>query len=766
MADSTTQADFTVAATDIVTVAMPEHQIIPSQMQPVYSDFIKHSYLLNTGTWTNVSPLFSVISEDVMNTFLTGTVGLAIGNKIKNFRYFTSKIKLTFMVQGFPLAYGKLVFYADPKPYNMSTGGTFPAGSMFKPPQKCRSMILPHVEIDPSKTEVHELVLECPTPWGVYSLDYTLGSYRIGYQIINPLLSGQTGAPPTITYSIYMSLVDPEMSVLSFTSGSITTKEQTKISSHVSSFSKGMAMMSNIPVLGPFATLASSVSSTVGDALAWFGFSKPVVQNKTNVGIFYSMDEQGVLDGKIHSHTTAMRNDNSVTINPSSIPLASFKDQEIEFLANKQCFVRTLNITTAMASGTIYGVFYLRPENIYQTDSPVVTNGFEPSGFNLVTRSFKRYRCDNKIRLEFIASVFHRATVVCAYFPDINDSAVTMANAVQTVKNWQFQICGNAVYDLEIPYSQPEPFLNTFHTPTGAAPAVGFANGVLVFYVLNPNISNGVGDIYMNIYSGACNLSMGVPSDHMSFYNISLTSKNIVRDKPGPLEGIVFTSGAAPANLVNPMCIKDPHFYQNYFGEECPHTTKELAGRSVKYFRILQNSATVRTTKCYRATVPAIPPLALASGAFPSNYVQESSSFMLLAASYLGFKGSTHITVFPDTYATGTKTVLAAKASYHEGGTVDLVGINTYFLASDNATFAQIYSDTQNFFNLKIPYYFKGMFRPSFPIAVTPVAFDVLDIDVASTSNIQTDPDMQTYFHAGDDFNFVYYRGTPVTIMT
>lgn len=719
----------------------------PSQMQPVYNDFIKHSLLIASSSWTNVSPLFSVISNDIMASFFSLSTGTPIGNKIKNFRYFTSKIKLTFMVQGFPLAYGKLVFYADPMPYDMSNGGIMPALSMMKAPQKCRSMLIPHVVIDPSKTQAYELILDCPTPWGCYSLDYVLGSYRLGYQIINPLLSGQTGAPPSIAFSIYMSLVDPEMSVLTFTSKTLTEKEQAKTSTHVKSFSDGMAMMSSIPVLGPFATIASTVSSVAANALAWFGFSRPVVEERHNVGVFYSCQENGLLDGKLFSHNATMRTENSVTINPKNIPLCSYEDQEIEGLANKYSFIRTFNITNAMASATQFAVLYLHPQNIYVTDSPAVVNGYEPSTLNLVTRGFHKYRCDYKVRLEFVASVFHRCTVVVAYFPDYLDTGVSMANAVQTVKNWQFQIAGNAVYDLEIPHSQPDPFLDTFRAPNGGGATAGTSNGILVCYVLNPNISNGTGDIYMNFYMAGCNLSMGCPSNHASGYSISLTS------------------AIAPANLTNPLCIKDPNFYQQYFGEECPHTTKELAGRSVPYVRILQNSGTPRTGKCYTAALPVIAPAASGSGMWVTNYSAQANTFSLLSASYLGYKGSTHIAVWPDTYPSGAKTVIASRYNYSTSGVLDLVSASTLFANNDQNTVSTVYSDTQNYIDIKLPYYYKGMFRPTFPIPITPAANHVLQMNFAATTNVQTDPDIQTYFHAGDDFNFVFFRGTPVTIM-
>lgn len=751
VADQTTQADFTVAANNIDEQVMSNNIVIPPQMQPVYTDFIKHSYLMNTGQWTNVSASFGTISDDIMNTFLTGTAGLAIGNKLKNFRYFTSDIKVTIMVQGFSLAYGKMVFYFDPRPRDIKDDNTsnFPVNTMHALPQKCRCMYLPNIQVDPSKTQIYEITLKCPTTWGVYSLDQRTGSYSMGYQIINPLSSGQAAAPPNITYSIYMSLTNPEMSVLTFTSKTLTGSEQTKLSTHVKSFSEGMSRMGNIPVIGSYATLASTVSQGISTALSWFGFSKPVVQNKMNMGMFYTMDEQGVLDGKVHAHVAGNRFDNSVTISPDSIPLCSFKDQEVEHLANQVGYISTINITTAMASGTLIDFIPIHPQLVYTTDSPAIDDGYEMHNLCLLTRPFSKFKCDFKIRLEFIASVFHRATIVAAYFPDYVDTGVSMANAVQTVKTWQFQIAGNAVYDLEIPYSQPDPYLSTFY-PLGTIPGrPGATNGTLVFYVLNPNISNGTGDIYMNIYMGGCNLSMGIASnDNLSTMNYYMTS------------------APAPSNLVNPLCIPDPHFYTNFFGEEAPHTTKEWAGRMVHYMDIFTPSSLTRTSYFYRVSIPAVPPAGYNTTNIPvlSGVLPIRSGFQLLVGSYLGYKGSTNIAVYPDSYTGGSHNVLFAKANYTEEATVGFHELTDLFSNTQQKTISTMYSALQNFFSVKVPYYYRGYFRPSFPIETDVDARHFLDVEVASSSLNNENVGMTIYAGAGDDFNFVFFRGSPVVI--
>jgi hypothetical protein len=762
-----------VAANTIDIQSMPAHDVIPPQMQPVYSDFIKHSYLLTTGQWTNVSPLFLNISSDIMNTFLTGTAGLAIGNKLKNFRYFTSDIKITIMVQGFPLAYGKMIFYFDPQPFSIRDDGTafHGAGSMPKNPQKCRSMIVPNICIDPSKTEIHEITLKCPTTWGVYSLDQLTGSYNFGYQIINPLLSGQTGAPPAITYSVYMSLVNPEMSVLSFTSSNFTVKEQTKISDHVGAFSKGMSMMSNIPVLGSFATLASDISATAASALSWFGFSKPVIQKKEAMGMFYTMDEQGTLDGDVHAHTLALRHDNTVTINPDNIPLCSFKDQEVEYLVNQVNFVKTFNVTTAMTSGTKIGVMYLKPENIFITDSPAVANEYEMSNFCLFTRPYEKYKADNKVRLEFVASVFHRATIVAAYFPDFQDIAISMANAVQTVKTWQFQISGNAVYDLEIPYSQPDPYLRTITGPGNNVPSsYGESNGVLVFYVLNPVISNGTGDLYLNVYMGACNLHCAIPSDNNLWrINYSTTSSGYEGLMSFDDSRLVFTSSPiAPAAKPNPLCMPDPTFYKQYFGEEMAHTAKELAGRMSSYLLITQPVAMVRSGFGYTVTIPEFPPPTTLNAAWPAIYFGVNNNvFAIISGAYVGYKGSVNYTIYPDSYVSGAKTVLAVKSKYKQTGIVGFFDTVSMWFTNESTTFATIYNDLQNFLTVKVPYYYRGMFRPTFPIQTsTTIPENCVDFVIMSNTKNQPDPRVAIFSGAGDDANFVFFRGAPIAVIS
>jgi hypothetical protein len=187
-----------------------------------------------------------------MAKFFTDNATLPLGRKLANFNYFTSKIKLTVVVQGAPMLYGKMIIYADPRPIDPARA--MPAGSMPALPQKCRSQIIPHIVVDPSESKTYELILDCDTIYGLWSKKLNLGSYLVGYQIINPLATGTQGTAPNVGINVYMSLLDPKLSVLTFTSKDLHSSEIMNPSDHVDSVSRAAGALSSFPVIGSTAT--------------------------------------------------------------------------------------------------------------------------------------------------------------------------------------------------------------------------------------------------------------------------------------------------------------------------------------------------------------------------------------------------------------------------------------------------------------------------------------------------------------------------------
>lgn len=780
-ADVNTSAHFSEVAHDIVQSPTLYSDVPLSQEQPSYDDFPSHKVLMDTITWTSASTGNTLISTDLMNTFITNAGTDAVSKKLANFHYFTADIKFTVVVQGFSNNYGKMIIWFDPAPFNTVPGTLIanvpPAGSMMALPQKVRSEHIPHIEVDPSKDATYEITLKCPTALGCYSRLLRTGSYRYGYIIFNPMNNGIGVTVPNVTITTYMSLENVKLSVLTFTSSdsavidfvnipepagfvyrtdnvvytsSFTAKEQSmKPSNIASSMSSGLQMLSSIPVIGKYATLGSSIAGGAAKVLEWFGFSKPVVEKKNGMMLGYTCDEITVLDGEVHAHTVGARISNSITVDSSVIPFCNPMDQDMEFLANKLFLVRQVTVLPASGAGAALANFDLAPNTLFTSDSPVSVNTYEPTTLYYLTRFYDQYKCDFLIEIEVVSSPLHRASLVVAYFPNVADDsvAVTMALAQQTLKTTTIQVSGNSKTLLKIPYSQPQNYLATASGVNTAYSTYGFSNGRIGIYLLNPVVSNGTGPIYLNIRMGACNLSMGVPT-------IGLLANH----------SVVFTS-STPVAVSDPMCIPEPTFYQKYFGEDMAHTTKELAGRGT-ISATWKDAAFTVGSKCVHAVYPVNP---VASDSVGGTYVRAQNFFDWLAIMYVGYKGSTNVTWYPN--ISGSAIVGQLRGGLETGGVpattlyVDPIDMFNSSFSAVRYAFYTGFGQNQNYLTTKVPYYFKGHFKPTFPSRITATAYShcaTLDIQNRNDSVAGAPFRLAIATALGDDGQFVGFRGIPL----
>jgi len=354
------------------------------------------------------------------------------------------------------------------------------------------------------------------------------------------------------------------------------------------------------------------------------------------------------------------------------------------------------------------------------------------------------------IEVECVSSPVHRCTIGVAYFPNVADtsSTVTFAAASQTVKVSTIQVAGNSKTLFKIPYSQPFPYLicnSGFNTVSTTEK--GYSNGRLSFYLVNPVVSNGTGPVYINVRMGVCNLKLGVPNTALiQTLDVVLTS--------------------TPEDVTEAVCIPDPNFFKKFFGEDMAHTTKELASRGTvtSYFEDTVFSTSVY---CYELSHPTQPLCSATVGTL--NRV--GSMFDWISLAYVGYKGSTNLTWYPN-ISNGGSVIRGTR----NGFTMDtLPGVGVFvkmvdFFAlgtSAEYAFATTFGRNQNFITTKHPYYYKGHFRPIFPV-YSPTGTSTVNgtcavqNEVLSTSTFPWTAAVASAL--GDDGQFVGFRGFPVVV--
>lgn len=712
-----------------------------------YSGFAEHPVLLFADTWTPTS-LNVVTTNDLFATYLAlARTNLFVGRKLANFCYMDACLRVTVVVQGASVAQGKLVFSFDP----VVTGHSGTNARKFSEPQATRAMILPHIEIDPAESKTYTLDLPCPGRYGLFTLSNTptiqesTGSYSMKQHVINTLGSG-TSVVPSITIAVYLSVVSPKMegitSSVVFTSALRENNEKGIVSSYFRKAADISMVASVIPV--PFisegATLFSGVAGAAADFLAWFGYSKPRVM-EIDRAVISTAENWSRVDGSYKTEVLGLRNNNSIGISKSICPLYDPADSVISNICAKPGLVMTFTIPTITAANTIVTSVQVAPW-IYRTlDDPALVNGSELTPLGYCAFPYDFWSGDLIFDVEFVCSVFHRASVVILYDPSpvpVYAAAAPFAQYVGTLKHWTIHVNGHSRHKIKLPWKQLAPFRSCFAPApsTAAFTTAAGNNGRLVFGLLNTVTTNGsTNPIHVNVYISGENMKFGCPA----------TGRQV-----GP---VFLTSASA-----------DDNFYHKYFGEESAHTVKELASRATTV--ITTATPVVSASTWMRINIGVVTvhdPAITVNGA---GYTTTSTGDNLtdyLSLAYVGVRGSYNYVFFPNGGNTLPFTCSSVKfggfnlPEYNPASTTSPMIPTTGFGA-----FTTTITKIKNSLEFTVPYYYPGIFRPTFQDLRGLVDTYVV---TSGNDNIATTTAKSTLLKsAGDDFCFIGFRGVPVGI--
>jgi len=425
------------------------------------------------------------------------------------------------VVQGQPFAAGLVALVFTPEPHdNYYTNISLSTLTTLDP---TNYLVRPHLILDPSKSDTYELELDCPTHVGYFGIkDQTYGSYIMDVIPITPIFSG-TATAASMSVCTYVSLVEPEFHAMTLFSGELEKerKEGGVVSRALLSASHLTGVVGSVfPALSPYTTPFSMVSEGAGRLLSLFGFAKPSATNVNSIVLNRFVDNYSHFDGISTAPVLAGTAANSLSISGSAYG-ADPNDMLLRNIAAKKGYLKTVSIATTRVYGDL-----IHKMNV----SPMICGTF--GGGNTitpiagVTRPFNFWAGDLTFTFEFIASVFHRCTVVIAYDPIANSIDPTLEQAVQTLQNTTVAISGNTSVEIVVPWSQPQPWLNTTNPlPAYVNGVNSLTNGVLYVFLVNPVTSNGSTDaLACNMYIHSDNITWSMPEDvNLASYTFKTT---------------------------------------------------------------------------------------------------------------------------------------------------------------------------------------------------------------------------------------------------
>jgi len=721
-----------------------------------YTDFTTHPLLIDHRTWTSTS-FTDDVTTDLIAFYLATAAGKPMGEKLSHFSYLHAKIRIKIVTQGQPFAFGQIVAAFTPR---VDTQITVASRSAVRALNITNAKVVPHIIIDPSKTETYEIDLPICTPTGYWSLKGTnFGSYDMTLWAYNALGSG-TATPAVTGISTYMSLIDPIFEGMTLLSNAFVEEKKSEgtISGFIKRGSKAVNLLSvPFPEFAPEIALFSTVSGYVGDFLALLGFSKPPIAENQLFPLTRVVDNLSQFDGKSTAIVLAGSQATSVGLS-ADFGGGKMEELSIAHLCAIPGLFSQTSVTPAVASGSLLQRLSVDPMRVMSFSGGSLLNITPLAG---TAWPFTHWTGDLTLRLEIVASVFHRATLLLAWDPiDSFPTARTMEDAVMTLQNVTINVSGNTCVDVTIPWKQQQPWADLRAPSTTTNTQARFSNGEILLFVVNPVTSNGSTDgIGLNWYWYSKNIKFAVPDNNRIMS--AETSMVLLSEEFCPITPISF----GPTTSLEHSTLKA-------FGED--------------YVSIKQ--VTTKLTPSWNATFAVTAtPADLDVGFHMPNFPQYNTNlkgssgdtaglsmnlFTWYATAFLGYRGSIRYS-FTVQEVTSDKDRTVLKDFYsmmHRK--IDLAVINQTRSNSSLVTAENSYAFTQG--NRQISPRMDGVAPMLIPYDYFPLqnyythASNFVDVTLpvrAAVSGSQS-VNMRCCTASGDDGNFVWFMGYQCTFPT
>lgn len=412
-------------------------------------------------TWTTLDLWDTVTSfGDVGALIKAANVNLA--DRLKTYSIQRYDIKLFISVQGFTAAQGRLVIYALPGP---GTGA-------FDHNTRTNCRIVPHVIIDPSRSASYELVLPFCGENGSYLNGTSYSTWRLFSRVYDPLDSGMADSNDAIV-QIFGSLENVQLSgkIVPMSHDFSTLEDATRAIQEVA-----------IPIvtkISPYVTLASRGIKATALALKTFGFSKPNV-------VDYQVSR--IVTSENYSQTSGTSK--ATVLGPSQIPNSSIyptiaggteRDMELSYMLGHPAYIGRYLSSSLDATGLSYVPLKLDLMALDLYSGTGCDTEVNPALFTLMAQTHVGCSGVLRVNLEFITSIFVRASYIVAWAPPGSKLAPTMGEATAMLENVVVQVSGNTSISLDIPYRRPQ--------------LTGFDFGSLYVFLLAPVNGQGGGSV-------------------------------------------------------------------------------------------------------------------------------------------------------------------------------------------------------------------------------------------------------------------------------
>jgi hypothetical protein len=432
-----------------------------------------------------------------------------VENRITTYNLIRAKLHMKIVVNGNGFYYGRAI----------AAYGAFDAKDDFSDTSSLAALTTwsqrPKIFIDPTKSMGGEIVI----PWHYYKnngwirdQDWSAEMCNVFLRSLNPLLHSNGGTDP-VTVSIFAWAEDVSLSVLtSYDISALTPQSGDEVdeanakgvvSGPASAIAKWSGMLSDVPIIGPYATATSRAAGFTADVASALGYCKPAVTKAPEPyrpSCVSSLANVNVPD-TINKLTVDHKQE--LTIDPAVAGIGSHDPLSIVSIASRESYIAQFAWPKATSAEALLWNMRVDPVLWNSTGSDFIFPACAAAAL-----PFKYWTGTMKIRFQIVASSFHKGRLKIVYDPneiDSNEYNTNYLKIVDIAEEQDFTIeVGIGQARTLIGHSEPGIDLLTSQINTTKLNASStHGNGIVGVYVVNTLSTPGTGatnDIAINVY--------------------------------------------------------------------------------------------------------------------------------------------------------------------------------------------------------------------------------------------------------------------------
>jgi hypothetical protein len=704
-----------------------------------------------------------------------------VANRINNYKLLRAKCHVKIIVNGNGFFYGRLMCSYQP----LDNFDDFTGATAFIEVDKTQLSLMPTVYVDPTTSQGGAMELPFFTPYDY--IDATnlteVGLGVIRFRELSPLkhANNPTGALPIVSVTVYAWFTDVQVlapthansSYLIPQSGREEETEEKPVSQALTSLSNAASTMTNMPVIGPYASAVEQGSRMASQVASMLGYCQPtnvteatkVVQRYgSNMATTNSADDAEKLSYDVKQE---------IVIDPVTVGLNPVDQMSFSYITSLDCYLTKFTWTRAAPTDTFLWNTRVGP-TMYAQDTP--TGAIVFTGIGGCCYPFSYWTGSIVYKFVVVASGFHRGRIAIQYDPSYSQNValnprednVAFTKIVDISETREFEITVSNHNELGyLPVdnitSGPQYSSSTIYT----GDLSGY-NGTLMVSVqnvlttANPDVALNQ-DIEILVFcKGGPDLAFGGANGGFSALQLKPQSGMETADAintSAPFSPVTDTVGDTVF----------PKFNKVYMGEHID-SFRTLSKRYSYYRYESESSATAALIWRYRHPIYPLyrGPMTLAvDGTY--NYVNTPLISYIMCA-FTGVRGSTRWKYVVNTSKDSVTAQVAQRPGTVFSSTVSTTALTTRnqieFQSSESVNGGLIVSDPihNKCIEFEVPFYNQWKFTPSKQQNMNNtlgnghfITFTSLQKDLTVTGEIAT----LIHVAGGDDFDCLFFTGWP-----